>query len=165
MSWVSLEALIDDMANESVPRVPIATLDRPLPATLDDGRIVWITAILERTAVYAESFPLDNRPRQLAGFRRFVVEPIGLKTTERRDQHQLRQAAYNGRKASTRNTKSERLKVAADAAAREMERLQSMVDADPQHANIGAELARLKQQMAELSAIARTPARRQVGAA
>jgi len=162
MSLVSLAGLVADMAEESVPRVPMASLDRPLAATLDDGTPVWVTAILERTAVYTLQLqlPLDNSVRQVAGFRRFVVESLGMKTTERRDQQQLRRAAYNGREASKKGTKSQRLQRAADAAAREMERLQRMVDSDPKNANIGAELAQLKQQMAELTAIAAAPARR-----
>jgi hypothetical protein len=167
MSMVPLAGLVADMAEESVPRVPVASLDRPLAATMDDGRHVWITAILERTAVYTDQLqlPLDNAVRQLAGFRRFVVESSGLKTTERRDQQQQRRAAYNGREASKKGTKSQRLQRAADAAAREMERLQRMIDSDPKNANIGAELAQLKQQMAELTAIAAAPVRRTAGAA
>lgn len=95
-----LAQLLTDMAGESPPRVPQASPDAPFPAELD-GRLVFVSAVLERTAVYSD-FPLDTGPvpRQLAGLERFVVDPARVPATERRDLAARRRVEFrNGRRA------------------------------------------------------------------
>lgn len=160
MSLMTLEQLVADLGNEPVPRVALASLDVPLPAILDDDRSVWITAILDRTAVYASHSPCDSSTRQLAGHRRFVVESVGVRTAERRDQHIMRRYAYNGRMARLKNSRGERIKDAAAAAQEQINSLRSRLAGSPQRGPLEEELERLNARVRELSEIAVAPVRK-----